>query len=593
VLAVREPEGEGHATFHILGPGSAPGHDEHPAFTYEAEPAVVTGISNDVTHVVITVKDQSRELWPGDSTTQGESLYQYTTTGPKEPELLAVKNAGPAPWVPAAAHLNEGAQLISRCGSTYDAISADGSRVILTTPHVAGCSAAQPRVSEIYARVNSSQTIAVSQPDSSDCSACDTTPQAQEQAPAGAVFQDATEDGTGILFTTRQALLGSTGEGQGLYLYDSGAPAGERVTRIAPETAPGAIVSADGRRVYFTSTAALTSQANANGETAMTGAPNLYLYDTTSRETVFVASAEHATALQATPDGQYLIFQSTEHLHEPQDTSTVPQIFQYDAATGVLSRVSIGRQSPGGYRCQTTGLIEAGYGCDGNTGIAEDAPRPVQAPGRSLAADGTVVFSSELALTPGAVPGVTLLKSNGSLLADQENIYEYRQGQVYLISAAGEANPAHYQSPEQSRLLGIDEEGANIFFATTTSLLPQDTDTQSSWYDARADGGFPAPNKPSACEGEACQGPAAPQPTLPTAGGSALTPPQALLPPPSAQAHTSIQTPAQQRAAKLNTALKACLKIHRAARRSGCRRAARKRYGPLPAAARNSSVHRR
>jgi hypothetical protein len=79
--------------------------------------------------------------------------------------------------------------------------------------------------------------------------------------------------------------------------------------------------------------------------------------------------------------------------------------------------------------------------------------------------------------------------------------------------------------------LGIDESGANVFFTSADSLVPQAVGSQSSWYDARIKGGFPAPASELSCSGETCQGaPSAPPvfaegPSLTTAGVSSSSPP--------------------------------------------------------------------
>ena len=49
--------------------------------------------------------------------------------------------------------------------------------------------------------------------------------------------------------------------------------------------------------------------------------------------------------------------------------------------------------------------------------------------------------------------------------------------------------------------------GSDIFFETRSQLVGQDTDSLGDIYDARVDGGFPAPTPEPSCAGEACQGP--------------------------------------------------------------------------------------
>ena len=114
-------------------------------------------------------------------------------------------------------------------------------------------------------------------------------------------------------------------------------------------------------------------------------------------------------------------------------------------------------------------------------------------------------------------------------------MYEYQAGQVYLISPADEPIPVKYEGAElgETRLFGIDGSGRDVFFATPDSLVPEDSDTQSSWYDAREGGGFPAPVGPVPCQGESCQGGAPAPPSLPTSGGTENFAPGGNLAPPA------------------------------------------------------------
>ena len=77
------------------------------------------------------------------------------------------------------------------------------------------------------------------------------------------------------------------------------------------------------------------------------------------------------------------------------------------------------------------------------------------------------------------------------------------------------------ESPTDSEFVDASSDGTDVFFATGSSLLPQDPGLIDV-YDARAGGGYPpAHNSPAACEGEACQGPLAP-PDDPTPASSAF-----------------------------------------------------------------------
>jgi 5-hydroxyisourate hydrolase-like protein (transthyretin family) len=79
-----------------------------------------------------------------------------------------------------------------------------------------------------------------------------------------------------------------------------------------------------------------------------------------------------------------------------------------------------------------------------------------------------------------------------------------------------------------------------VFFTTEARLVGQDTDELSDLYDARVDGGFPAP-KVTGCVGEGCQG-APPTPLASVSPGS-LSPSGAgnLTPPPAPPAKPTVE----------------------------------------------------
>ena len=59
--------------------------------------------------------------------------------------------------------------------------------------------------------------------------------------------------------------------------------------------------------------------------------------------------------------------------------------------------------------------------------------------------------------------------------------------------------------------------GSNIFFFTSTALVPQDTDELGDLYDARIGGGVPSAHT-NGCAGEGCQGALEPEPSFGTPG---------------------------------------------------------------------------
>ncbi len=81
----------------------------------------------------------------------------------------------------------------------------------------------------------------------------------------------------------------------------------------------------------------------------------------------------------------------------------------------------------------------------------------------------------------------------------QQNVYEYENGKVSLISSGS--------SDDISAFTDTSENGEDAFFTTRAQLVPQDRSENAALYDARVDGGFPSAIPSVPCSGEACRGP--------------------------------------------------------------------------------------
>jgi hypothetical protein len=394
-------------------------------------------------------------------------------------------------------------------------------------------------------------------------------------------YQGASTDGSKVFFTSEQPELvaGDTDPTNNLYECrlpgDSGAPL-IRVTPVNPcpdlvrasvpvsgagaEVQSVAAVSQDGSHVYFVAKGVL-SGANAEHNSPTPGQNNLYVWQEPSPGypqggTAFIATLSSAPAeAQATPNGNSLVFTSSADL-TPDDTSTVNQVFLYEARHEALIRVSKGQD---------------GFNHDGNT-TTDRATIATEAERRTISEDGsTVVFQSSDALTPQVHGGTN-------------NVYLWRGGNVYLISdgtPAGENSGKGATTVPEAGLVGIDASGQNVFFTTAAKLLSQDTGELSAVYDARVDGGFPAP-KNDECIGEACQGALSAPPgplspsSLSSSGAGNLTPPLKATLPPKPKLLT--------RAQKLAKALKACKKDRSKLKRARCETQAHRHYGTKPKA---------
>jgi hypothetical protein len=582
-LAVREPNGEFVEVGPIFAPvytGGAPA-GERQEFGDGLE-AAYAGSSPDLSRIFITIQG---ELWPFDPTephNEIRSLYEYRGVGNTQPELVGVDDEG---------------NLISHCGTAlgslrggeyggdvYNAISQNGETVFFTPGQQGNdaCSDPEaPTVAEVYARIGggaSAETVDISEPSHADCEACQTA------ARAAAEFQGASSDGKQVFFLTSQEMFaGDTGVN--LYEYNFNGPEHQRVLRISPIPDPGVLgvarVSEDGSHVYFVAEGVLTGP-NREGRAPAAGQPNLYVFERDEEHPAgrlaFVATlsqadngpfggdwtSRDARAVEATPDGRYLVFQSRAHL-TPGDASQAPQIFEYDAAREELARVSVG---------------EAGY--PAGMQAAESAGASIPFPQHVLSLDAGA--ASHLAMSDDGAE--VEFESTGGLTrqtaatgaASLPSVFEYRSagtignGRVYSISNGDGAFGATAG--------GIDALGTDAFIQTLSPVLPADGDTQRDVYDARVEGGFPAVEVASECEAAlTCQGGLPGAPALAVAGSQTA----------SSGGNASQQSPAPpatpavspSRAQRLTKALKACRRYRRAHRRRACEASARKRFGTV------------
>jgi hypothetical protein len=539
-LYVREPDG----SFVEVGPKYPPslvGGPPSGAYTQIgafAADGKYAGASADLSHVLFQIQPSPTSnlsvtpFWPGDTTGSNQSvgdLYEYVGRDNTRPSLVGLNGQG---------------RLISDCGTrlgsytgtvsgdVYNAVSSDGGAVFFTAVGEGYCApaflqagAVAPAVNELWARLGGIESVPISEPSPVQCEACDA---GAVKEPA--VFAGASQDGSKAFFLTEQELFAGD-RGMNMYEYDFDDPLGKKIVRVSigseePEVQGVARVSEDGTHVYFVAKGVL-SGANAEGNEPVPGGENLYVFE---RDAVYPAgrvafvatlspadlqdweSRDEVRPVQVTPDGRFAVFQSVADLTAG-DTSSEPQVFEYDALAERLVRVSTGQA---GY---ASGLANA------NTHSSEiptqnytsftNGFQPARATtdlAVSAVVEGgqvvsRVVFSSGGALTPGAEVAAG---------AGASSVYEYRSvgsianGSVYLISDGTNKQTTYVD--------GLDASGADVFFGTADPLLAQDIDTNYDVYDARSGGGFPAPVAPAGCEGEGCQGAPSVGPSFGVAG---------------------------------------------------------------------------
>jgi hypothetical protein len=519
----------------------------------EAAQMEYMGASTDLTHVFFEIgtQDERRGLWPGDETNGGRpSLYEYAGSANQEPKLVGVSNIG-------AVEKNTQAVQLGHCGvelgsaasnDTYNAISEDGGTAFFTVRSSGGTSCGKA-VDELYARVDGETTAAISEPPLSLAGRqCDGVCREDEEIEAKrgeGEFQGASADGRKVFFLTNQPLLNSDKDNRtDLYEVDLQGGAVTSLTRISlppgatePAEVRGVVrVSEDGSHVYFVAGGLLSSVTNANGEAAIAGADNMYVYEPDpehpgQHEIAFIAdlcsganrsgsalqakchgsdagdwATRDARPAQATPDGLAIVFSSKGDLTSD-DTSTSSQLFEYDAKRGSLARVSVG---------------EGGFAGDGNTENEAEAPalpvasyagafepRSHTTVSLALSSDGSrVFFLSADPLSPAVTPGTV-------------NVYEYSNNDVHLISDGRDGG--HVLSEPAVQFFGTDPSGQDALFTTADQLVGQDLDSQQDIYDARIEGGFPLGKIAPPCTEEACRSTSNAPPEAISTAGSAVT----------------------------------------------------------------------
>jgi len=406
------------------------------------------------------------------------------------------------------------------CGSlahiSMNAISRDGSTIFWTD----GSGTYEAGHSPLFARLDGRETVEL---DSRQGGAGPTG--------GGGRFWAATPDGNKVLFSDANRLLPGSKVGD-LYLYDFKAPEGERLSDIttgpqATETRGVLGTSTDLSRIYFVGRGILTAQEeNGTGEKAVNGARNLYLWEA-GRGIRFItilagagdisdwggfptdeeaAEPQEQTA-RVTPDGQYLAFLSTAALsgYENIDQGSnqrVSEAYLYDAVGHTLVCAS----------CNPTAARPTGASTFPTWRVGFQQPR-------FLSDDGSrLFFESADALAPddanGKVDVYEFERTGfGDCSPQNPNFSPGQAGCISLLSGASSTADAY--------LMDASPDGRDVFFSTSSQLLPSDQDGHYDVYDARVGGGFAEPAPPAPCSGEGCRNSSAPSPAT-VAPGSAV-----------------------------------------------------------------------
>lgn len=262
---------------------------------------------------------------------------------------------------------------------------------------------------------------------------------------------------------------------------------------------------------------------------------------------------------EVSPNGRYLAFGS---FHLSAGTNQSVEIYRYDAMA------TEDKEPP-------LVCVSCGCGCTGTAAPPPEALLPSSPDAlingadrqRSVLSDGRVFFTTTGALVPQDVNR-------------QADVYEWEDGAPHLISGGESEAPAVFTDASVN--------GTDTFFTTSQSLVPSDQDEITDMYDAREDGGFPAPPAPTCAIETACPGAVAAPPTVGSAPASATF--SGTEGPPVNITIKSVQKQKPlTRGQKLAKALKACHRDRNRKKRSACEASARKRYGPVRGTAKHRS----
>lgn len=331
-------------------------------------------------------------------------------------------------------------------------------------------------------------------------------------------------------------------KGGNLFAFDVAAEEAIQFTEAGNVTPVN--VAAGGTAAYFVSPSVLTGvEENPNGATAHKGKENLYLSREGAMSFVGIVTERDvegelsgtemvgglglwieavgsaggnagrlgADPSRATPDGNTLLFESRAELagYNPEGHA---EVYRYNATGEELECLSC---SP----TQSPATSDASLQSNQRE-FGDDEPFSNFVLVGNLRADGRrAFFQSSEQLVARDTDG---LQDVYEWEAQGVGSCELPEGCIYLISS-GHSDRVNY-------LYAVSDSGDDVFFRSSDLLVPADTDSTPSIYDARVGGGFP--EEPETCQiDQDCGGTVTPGPSLEAPASEALGPPDNFVPP--------------------------------------------------------------
>ncbi|HWA52618.1 MAG TPA: hypothetical protein VG816_00450 [Solirubrobacterales bacterium] len=450
-------------------------------------------ISGDGAHVIFETNTDNlapaKQLEPNAPPTGTAAIYDRTADGTTHVVSL----------LPGEVQLKAGE------GATYLGASADGTAVAFK---VKGAT---------YARLDDAETVPVTS--------------------GNAVFGGFSADGSRLVYL-KEPIAGPGPTRGGIVVFDT---ASGESTSVGGTESVLVNVSDDGSHVFFVSPKKL------DGKLGQLGKDNLYAWDGSAAH--FIATLEPGDVdgregnaggarveglglwvsdavgpspgpysgpavdpSRSTPDGETFVFQSRAPLTGYANAG-YSEIYRFDLAAPPGGQLTCVSCNPTGSAATSDAQLES------NTGPAFAAFPPVDALVHiaNVTEDGSKVFfqSADRLVNGDTDRKIDVYEWRGEGTAGCER----EAGCIDLISSGRSAGDDY--------LFAMTPSGSDVFFQSGDALLPQDTDSTPSIYDARVAGGFPQPPPPPpACEGDACQAATPGPPALPGAGGATSAVPQ-------------------------------------------------------------------
>jgi hypothetical protein len=488
----------------------------------------IGGATDDLNHIIL------KPSVPLTAGAEPRSLYEWSTGGELEPVsiLPAAQGGGVVKGI-----------LGSAQGSVHNAVSEDGSRVFWSQGNY---EVAEPATTALYLRDQDAEEtvrIDVEQPGASGVG---------QDRP---VFQGANRDGSIVFFTdSKQLTEDASPEGTDLYRCALSQGADPLECDLTDVTAPRAnagesaevlgIVSGinrDATKVYFVARGVLDTESNPAGQSAVSGEPNLYLWQETggARYIATLSNNDHTNwgkkkttvtgvgdllNTSTSPSGRYFAFMSQQSLtgYENRDVASGEpdqEVFLYDSMEDDSVCVSCNPSgaSPEGEKLHVSG----GFAMVDPQRLWQDRwvaailPQARLSPvfsfyrSRAVLDNGRVFFN--------AVDSLVAADSN-----DTWDVYQYQPtgvGDCSVVSGgaatarAGDACVSLISSgtaEEEAGFVDASQSGNDAFFLTMGKLSVLDKDAVYDVYDARVGGRAAALDPVSECAGSACRSSSAP-----------------------------------------------------------------------------------